>query len=505
MSEEYVFGAHLLESLTRGMYENPLTIFREYVQNSCDAIDSAMNEGILQACEGRINIWLDDDTRTITISDNGTGIKASDFRRVMGNVADSDKRQNESRGFRGIGRLCGMAYCRTVIFTAKFKGENIISRLECNGGVLSQLLQERDSGINRYTASEVLAMINEFTQERTNDNDEHYFIVKLEGINTENTALLDFAGVRDYLSFTAPIPYSIKFDPFPAEIHRHAKELGFKIDEYDIFLNDEQLFKPYTFTYRTSKGEDRVSRLEFHDIKDKNGNVTAWMWFGVSSFIASIERDYLMRGIRIRKGNIQVGSTITMQRFFRKEERSNNYFIGELFCISDALVPNARRDYFNECPECAEFDSAMREYGEVLHNVYYKGSVLNSSFRKIKQNDEKVTDIKHRLNHNYFSDEESREKAQTELKQSEEEIAREQKNFDKISSSSAILQTVAENICKRDRQLPQRESPKPSQPKPKYTQNEQKIIRKIFAILHDELGRTANDIIQKIEEGLSIK
>ncbi len=117
MSDEYILGAHILEILTRGMYEDPRTIFREYVQNSCDAIDAAMKKGILQAGEGRINIWLDDDTRTITISDNGTGIRSSDFRRIMGSVADSDKRNNENRGFRGIGRLCGMAYCKTVILS----------------------------------------------------------------------------------------------------------------------------------------------------------------------------------------------------------------------------------------------------------------------------------------------------------------------------------------------------------------------------------------------------
>ena len=413
-----------------------------------------MKKGILQAGEGEIKIWLDDDTRTITISDNGTGIKSSDFRRIMGSIADSDKRNNENRGFRGIGRLCGMAYCKTVIFTAKFKGENVISRLECNGGVLSQLLHERDSGIQRYTASEVLAEINEFSTERTDETDAHYFIVKLEDINNENKTLIDdYSGVKDYLSFTAPLPYSITFDPFTAEIHSHAKELGLKIDEYDIFLNDEQLFKPYTSTYHTSKGYDRISRLEFHDIRDKNGNLAAWMWFGVSSFMASIDRNYLMRGIRLRKGNIQIGDTLTMQRFFR-EERGNNYFIGELFCVSDGLIPNSQRDYFNENPERAEFDSAMREYGtEFLHNVYYKSSSLNNLYRDIKQSESTITDTQYRINHGYYKDAESREKANDELKQAESEIESGQKKFDKISASCDILHAVAENIQSRNTQF----------------------------------------------------
>ena len=44
-----------------------------------------------------------------------------------------------------------------------------------------------------------------------------------------------------------------------------------------------------------------------------------------------------------------------------------------------------------------------------------------------------------------------------------------------------------------------------SQPKQKYSQNEQKLIRKIFGILYDELGKTADSIVQKIREGLGLK
>lgn len=341
-----------------------------------------------------------------------------------------------------------------------------------------------------------------------NETDAHYFIVELENINKENTALLDnYSDVKDYLLYTVPLPYSITFDPFTAEIYAHVQELGLRIDEYNISLNDEQLFKPYTSTYHTSKGDDRISRLEFHDIRDKNGNLTAWMWFGVSSFIASIDRNYLMRGIRIRKGNIQIGDTLTMQRFF-KEERGNNYFIGELFCVSDGLIPNSQRDYFNENPERAEFDSAMREYGiEFLHNVYYKGSTLNNLYRDIKQSERTATDIQYRINHGYYKDAESREKANAELRQAETERESEQKKFDKISASCDILHTVAGNIQIRDKQLLQMGggSLKHSKPKPKYTQNEQKLIRKVFDIIDAELGNLAPSVVKKIREGLGLE
>lgn len=45
--ENYVFGANILENLTTGMYQDSKIIYREYIQNSCDQIDKAIKEGIL--------------------------------------------------------------------------------------------------------------------------------------------------------------------------------------------------------------------------------------------------------------------------------------------------------------------------------------------------------------------------------------------------------------------------------------------------------------------------
>ena len=71
---EYVFGANILENLTTGMYKTSQIIFREYVQNSCDAIDKAIAVEILSSNAGKIDIWIDANKRVISVEDNGTGI-----------------------------------------------------------------------------------------------------------------------------------------------------------------------------------------------------------------------------------------------------------------------------------------------------------------------------------------------------------------------------------------------------------------------------------------------
>src|SRR5258708_502982 len=78
--ESIVVGKDILEILSSAMYVDPLAIYREYVQNSADAIDEARRLGILDAgASGNLSIDLDTSTRTARIRDNGTGIPAAEF------------------------------------------------------------------------------------------------------------------------------------------------------------------------------------------------------------------------------------------------------------------------------------------------------------------------------------------------------------------------------------------------------------------------------------------
>ena len=56
---EPVAGKFLLEILTKGMYSNPMHVYREYIQNSTDSIDKAIADGILSTSEAAIHIQID--------------------------------------------------------------------------------------------------------------------------------------------------------------------------------------------------------------------------------------------------------------------------------------------------------------------------------------------------------------------------------------------------------------------------------------------------------------
>ena len=52
-------GKYTLESLTTGMYSDPKIIFREYIQNSVDALENARELNMIEAQSMRIDIIVD--------------------------------------------------------------------------------------------------------------------------------------------------------------------------------------------------------------------------------------------------------------------------------------------------------------------------------------------------------------------------------------------------------------------------------------------------------------
>lgn len=516
---EYVFGANILENLTTGMYQDSKVIYREYIQNACDQIDKAVKDGVLRSGEGKIEIWLDYEKRMIIIEDNATGITASEFEKTLGNIADSDKKIGEDKGFRGIGRLCGLAYCKQLVFTSSAKGENIISVMTCDAAKMRKLISQNALGL-KHTASDVLHSINQFEKKKTNDLDSHFFKVELIGINDENTDLLDFQQVKDYLSFVAPVPYKNTFIYRP-EVYNHAKNLGIRLDEYTIKLDGEQIFKNYTTVLKEPNGSkyDDIFGVEFKDFYDDDGNLFAWMWVGLSQFRKAIPKNNQMRGLRLRKENIQIGGEDALQKLF-KQDRGNSYFVGEVFAISRDLIPNSQRDYFNENNTRLYFESKLRRYfDEELHKIYYDGSAINSAYKKIETYEQKQIDFHAKEEKGIFVDDGHRQDEYDKVLEAKKEAENAQSRIQKIkdNANGRLMGKVIDRIEKEHspKSAITKSSEEPSEPvedfrTPRrtdklsaYNKNEKKLISKIYSIIYRATDNvTAEKIIQKIEDEL---
>jgi len=87
------------------MYNDPFCVYREYIQNSADAIDTdafKRKKEVLKDYEIRIKLDPDPQSKSITIEDNGCGIPVALAEEMLLSLGDSAKISDRERGFRGI-------------------------------------------------------------------------------------------------------------------------------------------------------------------------------------------------------------------------------------------------------------------------------------------------------------------------------------------------------------------------------------------------------------------
>ena len=348
MNEKIIIGKHTLESLTSGMYLDPYVVFREYIQNSVDSIDAAINRGILKIGEEQIVVQLRPTEQEIIIRDNGIGITCNEAEKVLISIGNSQKTSNSSRGFRGIGRLAALSYCKQLVFQTSFLGESKATIITIDSDKLSDLLL--DSSDVDVSVVDVLQKVYEVKTKPEKENT-HYFVVRLIGVD-ENSRLNAHDEVVDYLAQNTPVPYDPAF-VWGKEICNRLHKEGCEVQSYNIMVQFgttvQAIYKPYKDKVLIDKGKniyDSIQDIEIVKIAHPNGTLAAVGWLSKTNYMGSIY-DKTVKGIRRRKGNILIGDHQTLNIAF-KDARFNGWSMGEIFATDKDLVPNARRDNFEK-------------------------------------------------------------------------------------------------------------------------------------------------------------
>ena len=523
-----VIGASALETLTTGMYTDPVIIYREYIQNACDAIDQAVRDGLLSARrQGSISICIDAEKHHASIEDNGAGVRAEMFRSTVGDIANSAKEVAKDKGFRGIGRLAGLAYCKKLVFTTRAAGERSISRLECDAVRFCAMVNEKG-----HTAAEVLAAAFSFSTEEREKEPAHFFRVEMIDVVREADALLARDRIRSYLSFVAPVAFDQSFYQRKL-ISDYVAQQNFPLDEYSIILDGQRIFKAYrtNYSYRDHKS-DYIQDLVFKELTDQDGAILAWLWYARTGFLAAIKgKDHELGGIRVRVGNIQIGDVKTLRPFY-PEDRFAGYVIGELHVLpSEGLRPNARRDYFNSSPQLAQLEEAFREVAWEIGKLCRAGSDMNTDFKNIRQYEKAKADFEKKDEENTFLDARARQKAEEDLKKLGKKATLSEQQLKSIkelgeNSNATDLDLGRARIAKarlaelkkeREADLPA-SSPKKIRPKKEQkkdarrtdnlaqlSKKEKKMVDKIYRVVEETLAgepATAERVIAAIEAAL---
>lgn len=342
MTQEAVqVGKYTLESLTTGMYSDPKIVYREYIQNSVDSLENAVSLCLLEPQSMRIDIVVNAEESYISIKDNGTGIPADAAAKTLMNVGSSKKRNSNNRGFRGIGRLGGMSYCDTLIFTTSAENESVKTVVSFDCKKLRRLLVPGE-----YEDMSLSAVLEEITTINTlpEKPEKHYLSVEMKDVNGFSD-LLDIDAAKSYISQVAPLPYQSRHFIYTSQLKEYLTQNGYSVEEFPIFVGEDEfdlepVYKPNKSRFRSDRGKrtaDEITSMSYFDITI-DGELYALGWYGNCGWYGFLS-DKELSGFRVRKGNILIGDSKTMNAIF-KEARFNGWTQGEIFIITDKLIPN---------------------------------------------------------------------------------------------------------------------------------------------------------------------
>lgn len=449
IAERPVVGKDVLELLSSSMYVDPLAIYREYVQNAADSIEEASALGLFtQPEKARVDINVDAEKRTVLIRDNGTGIEKAVFTRTLVALGASRKRGTKARGFRGVGRLAGLGYCRELVFRSLAEGEHEISEMRWDCQRLKTIL--RDSSFK----GDVEELIKEVVrvQHRAATGRAHFFEVELSGIVRHgDDRLINSEAIRDYLSQVAPVPFSPTFK-FGKQIEDHLSH-AVGLGTVQIYLNKEEqpLYRPHRSLFEARKGvTDQFIGVEFFEIKGTTGLLAAKGWVLDHGYFGAIDSSGSIKGLRLRSGNMQVGESNVLEELFT-EPRFNSWVVGEFHVLDNRILPNGRRDHFEQNVHFSNLLGQLRPIAQELSRRCRQSSIRRNVVRQFESVADQVV-------HN-FAIVRQGAIAQADRKRLQKETSKELLRIEKIAEHSSVdpeqRRRMLDTVSRYRRQLSQ--------------------------------------------------
>ncbi|TIP18414.1 ATP-binding protein [Mesorhizobium sp.] len=349
---EPYFGGFVLETLTIGMYEETRNAIREYIQNSFDSIQRAITKlHHLKLGEGLIRIIYDADGQGVRIRDNGAGLPATNAVQTLVSIGASSKDFINDAGFRGIGRLAGVAFCDTLTFTTKANREPLLTEVIFDAKKMRVMMSPSQG--SKYKAHDILEACVEGRQHDVTADDPAFFEVSMRSLVEPPLELTSPEHMELFASQVSPVNYRSDFK-LAASIREKAQSSPVPIETVRIQIEEPskaptEVFKPYTAKFEIEGADSKVELAEhkFYESPSKKW----WAWIGKKDVPGSYV-DAEVRGIRVRTKNIQIDGTALVREIFQRQNKSNgryqDWFIGEIFVDPKAVVPNARRDGFED-------------------------------------------------------------------------------------------------------------------------------------------------------------
>lgn len=329
--EEFVYGS-VLEALTTGLYPDKRHVLREFVQNAFDALGElrrAQKSAQLKPIEVRI------ERPSVFVYDEGVGMTDRMMRQYR-YVGFSEKDPSQAVGFRGIGKLSGIAVAKRIVATSSRLGVGRRYEVVINAdGMFDVLRKERNPVLGELL--DRFSEVRDYPEKRA----VHFTAVELQEIRQDSESLYDAEDIRKYLRHNVPVP----FDPacsYAAEVGTRLRSNVTDFFECELLLNGSALFKPFPTD---------VLAPQFIPIfeADEDGSpLLAYCWYVKNAKKGQIEPKDLS-GLTFRMKNFAIGDRFLPRRdlWVTTPERAF-YFFGEIHLADQDLIPTADRTDFED-------------------------------------------------------------------------------------------------------------------------------------------------------------
>jgi molecular chaperone HtpG len=374
-------GKDLLELVSSAMYVEPLTAYREYLQNAADSIDEARRNGLLGHDEiGRVEIFLDQGARTVRIRDNGAAIPRADVADRMLALGGSNKRGTDARGFRGVGRLAALGYAQYLTFRSRAQGESLVMEITWDGRRLRTALADAGSG---DLAAVVAAVVSIQAVPATLEQPARFFEVEIGRIvRQRGDRLLDPSAVEAYIAQVAPVPFSSEFR-YAAAISE-AIRAGGLLGELEVTIDGgAPITRPHRDRISFGASSTEISEVALIELPGADGGLAAVGWFAHHDYMGAIPAAALVKGVRVRVGNIQVGDETILEQIF-PEARFNSWTVGEVHIFDRRIVPNGRRDEFEANAHHANLVNQLSPIGREVARRCRTSSARRSKLKEFE-------------------------------------------------------------------------------------------------------------------------
>jgi hypothetical protein len=348
--EPFAYGS-ILEALSRGLYPDKRHIIREFVQNSFDSIYE-LRRAKPKVAFGAIKIKIE--APSIFVSDQGMGMTEGQVRQYR-YLGFSEKDRTRTAGFRGIGKYSSSAVAKKLIVDTSPIDVPRRYRVIIHA---DEMMREIQQGKN--PPLEYLLETHSEISDAPAVQEDHYTFVELHGISEDSQILMDKAGIREYLSRTAPVPFDPRFQ-FGGAIKQKLIENVPDFMSPHLTVNGNEVYKKYFPNCYDPEFETVL-------VDDSRPTVLAFGWYCQNKGKGQLEpKDDA--GLVFRVKNIAVGDgNLTRRMLWKTTPERAAYFFGEIHVLDAEVIPSSDRVDFE--------DNAAR--GRLIKRCQRISSILRS-------------------------------------------------------------------------------------------------------------------------------